>query len=209
MKVIPFIYDDIDELFANTYLLVDNNNDVVVIDPSKDNDNIINFIKKNNYHLKAILLTHGHVDHIRGVDRLVREFNVPLYMGFDEVNFLTNTYLNASFFLGKPFTIESKPITVSDSEVLHILDEDIVCIHTPFHTRGSICYHLSTSKYLFSGDFLFKGSVGRSDLPTGSPKTLHDSLNKVLILDKDTKVYPGHGPFTTIELEKKGNPFIK
>ena len=207
MKIIPFYYDDYDDLFANTYILIDKNNNCVVIDPSKDNDGISNYIKKNQLSLKGVLLTHGHFDHIRGVKRLIDEFNVPFYIGFEEVAFLTDTYLNCSMMMSNPYIINDEPITISDNEILHLLDEEILCIHTPFHTIGSYCFYLKNSEFLFSGDFIFKGSIGRWDLPTGNHKYIKSSLSKIFALPDEVKIYPGHGNSTTVLIEKSDNPF--
>ena len=208
IKVIPFYYDDYDDLFANTYVLIDDNSHCIVIDPSKDYDGISSYIKKNNLILKAILLTHGHFDHIRGVKRLIDEYSVPLYVGFDEVDLLTNPRLNCSKYMSEEYVLDVKAITLCDNEVLRIFDEDILCISTPVHTIGSMCFYLKDSKLLFTGDFLFKGSVGRSDLPTGTPKKFNSSIKKILVLPEDTKIYPGHGPFSTLKEEKITNPYL-
>ena len=208
MKIIPFYYDDYDDLFANTYVLIDDNNDCLVIDPSKHYGGIVSYIRKNNLNLKGVLLTHGHYDHIRGVDLLVDEFKVPVFIGFDEINLVKDPYENCSLMLGGPYSLEKELTTVSDGEILKLLSEDIVCISTPYHTIGSICYYIPSSNILLTGDFLFKGSVGRCDLPTGTPKTFSDSINKILILPDQTKIYPGHGPSSLISNEKRSNPFL-
>ena len=201
-----FIFDD---LFANTYLLIDANNFAVVIDPGKDYEGLTNYIKKNQLTLKGILLTHGHFDHIRGVDRLVKEFSVPTFISFTEVDFLTNPYLNCSSLMSSDYVLDIKVETLSDGETLKLLEEDILCISTPYHTIGSMCFNLKDSKLLFTGDFLFRGSVGRSDLPTGTPKTFSSSIRKIISLEDSVKIYPGHGPSSNIKLEKENNPFIK
>ena len=208
MKIIPFIYDDYDDLFSNTYVLIDSENNCLVIDPSKQYSGTINYIQKNHLSLKGILLTHGHYDHIRGVDLLVNEFKVPVFIGFDEEDLIRDAFKNCSFMLGNAYHYENELTTLSDGEILKLLNEDIVCIATPFHTLGSICYYLPSSNALFSGDFLFKGSVGRSDLPTGTPKTFDSSIKKILVLPEDTKIYPGHGPFSTLKEEKITNPYL-
>ncbi len=209
MKIVPFIYDDIDDLFANTYLLIDKSSSCVVIDPSKDNDNLINYIRKNNLVLKAILLTHGHFDHIRGVSRLVTAFNCPVYISFEEKETLTNTLFNCSYMGENEVIVDEEVTLVNDGDAIDILDEPISVIATPFHTKGSLCYYLKESKALFSGDFLFEGSVGRCDLPTSSRKDFANSISKILALPDETKVYPGHGSFTSIARERKSNPFLK
>ena len=189
--------------------MIDQNKSCIVIDPSKDDDGIIRYINKNNLNLKGVLLTHGHFDHFRGLERLLKEFNANFYMGFEEVGFLTSPYLNCSFFVNNQIIFNEKPITVSDKEILKILSEEIYCIHTPFHTIGSYCYYFKNSKLLFSGDFIFKGSVGRSDLPTGNAKLFAQSIQKIINLDENTKIYPGHGGITSIKIEKETNPYLK
>ena len=142
------------------------------------------------------------------MELLINSFNVPVYIGFDEVDLIKDPYKNCSFMLGNPYSFEKELTSVSDQEILKLLNEDIVCIGTPFHTQGSICYYLPKSGVLFTGDFLFKGSVGRSDLPTGTPKTLNASMSKLLTLPDITKIYPGHGPSSTLKEEKMSNPYI-
>ena len=209
IKVIPFIYEGVDELYANTYLLIDSDNSCVVIDPAKEYPGIVNYIKKNELNLKAILLTHGHVDHMRGVDVLVEAFNAPLYIGFDDEDKLSDTYANVSYLLGENLVIKSKANTIADNEVLHLLNEDIKVIAVPYHTAGSVCFYLKESGILFTGDFIIMHSVGRSDLPSAKPKELNNSMAKILALPNETKLYGGHGPSSTLEIERRVNPFVK
>ena len=124
IQVIPFIYEDRDELYANTYVLIDESKQCVIIDPAKDYDGLVNYVKKNNLTPKGILLTHGHADHIRGVDRLVVAFNIPVYIGFDDLDKLTDSYLNCAEFLGEEVIVKAKAETVADKDVLHLLNED-------------------------------------------------------------------------------------
>ena len=209
IQVVPFIYEDLDDLYANTYILIDDNKQCVVIDPAKSNQSINIYIKKNELQLKAVLLTHGHIDHMRGSDVIVNEFKCPLYIGFYDMDKLSNPYSNCSMFLGSEMIINAKADSLSDKQVLKLLDEDIQVIEVPFHTSGSVCYYLADSKLLFSGDFLFAGSVGRSDLPSAMPRELSRSMSKILVLPKETKIYPGHGKRTTLEIELRSNPFVK
>ena len=210
MKIIPFIYNDIDDLCANTYLIVDSSNNALVVDPSKDNDNLINYIEKNNYNLKAILLTHAHFDHIRGLSRLVNHFHCPTYLGFEEKETLTNPFYNCSILMGEEGVVDIKEIKLlADKEIIDELENEIVAIATPYHTKGSICYYIPKDSILISGDFLFKSSIGRADLPTASRKDFQSSISKIITLPDETKVYPGHGGFTTINEERTSNPFLK
>ena len=203
LQVIPFIYDKEDELLANTYVIVDSKSKCVVVDPGSNYDGIINFIKKNNYKLVAVLLTHAHFDHIGGVDRLLNVYEVPAYAGYEEIPSFKDPYLNCSKdFSIKGITVEHDITSLGDNEILHLLEEDIKVIYTPYHTIGSVCYYFDKSKLLFSGDSLFAYTFGRSDLPTSVPSKMHESIDKLMKLDDEVKVYPGHGRTITIGQEK-------
>ena len=209
INVVPFIYESNDELYANTYLLTDENKACVVIDPGKAYDGLVNYIKKNELTLKAILLTHGHVDHMRGVDTLVEAFNVPVYIGFDDLEMLKDTFANCSEFLGEKVVVNAKAETLADKEVLHFLNEDINVIATPFHTAGGLCFYLKDSGLLFTGDFIIPHGIGRCDLPNARPHALESSMKKITSLPKETKIYGGHEKFSTLEIELRINQYVK
>lgn len=209
MKIIPFMYNDIDDLCSNTYVIIDSKNRCVIIDPSKDSDGLINYVLKNNLNPQAILLTHGHVDHFKGAKRFIERFNTPLYISFLDSPFLNDTYLNCSKMLGEEITLDIKPITLCDNEIIKLLDEDIVALATPYHTHGSMSYYIERSNALFSGDSLFLGTIGRTDLPTGNRKQLLSSLSKIFALDANTRVYPGHGLNTYLKDETNTIKFVK
>jgi len=210
MKIIPFVYDnDTDELAANAYIIIDNMKNCVVIDPSCDYPGLLNYIVKNKLSLKGILLTHAHFDHMRGVDRLVDEFKAPLYVGFDDEPALKDATLNGSKEFFEYVSIKAKANTLSDNEKLSMLEETIDVIYTPYHSIGSVCYYLRESKVIFTGDSLFKGFVGRSDFSTSAPRLMRSSLEKIMKLPDDVKVYPGHGGSTTIGHERTTNIFVK
>ena len=209
IKVVPFIYEDLDDLYANTYLVCDSNNNCVVIDPAKDYQGLVNYINKNSLCLKAILLTHGHADHIRGVDVLYNAFHALVYIGFDDADKMNDSYANCSEWLGESIIVKAPYETLSDNETLSILEESIKVIHVPFHTAGSVCFYLKDSGILFTGDFILPHGIGRSDLPSAKPHLLDSSMNKILALPNETKIYGGHGRSSTIEIERKVNPFVK
>ena len=202
MEIIPFIYQTEDELLSNTYIFKDSSNACVVIDPSKDYDGIVNYIKNHGLNLKAILVTHAHFDHIGGINKLVDAFNVPIYAGYEDVASFNDPYKNCSELCDTNVVVNHDINPLGDNEVLHLLDEDIKVIYTPYHTIGSVCYYFQKSKVLFSGDSLFNYSLGRSDLPTSVPSKCEESIAKLMKLDDDVRVYPGHGRFTSIGIER-------
>ena len=189
--------------------MCDKDNNCVVIDPAKDYQGLVNYINKNSLCLKAILLTHGHADHIRGVDVLYNAFHAPVYIGFDDADKMKDSYANCSMMLGQKVLVNAPVETLSDNETLSLLDEDIKVIHVPFHTAGSVCFYLKESGVLFTGDFILPHGIGRSDLPSAKPHMLHSSMAKILALPNETKIYGGHGKSSTLELERRVNPFVK
>ena len=207
LKVEKFDYNSFDDLAANTYVIYAES-EAIIIDPSQDYDGVISYLDKHHLKLKAILLTHGHFDHFKGVERIVRKYPVPVYIHQEDEELLTNQNLNCSYYCGDNVTYEGEVKNVYDKEVLKILPEDILVIHTPYHTMGSVCYYFKESGLLFSGDSLFKGSVGNTALPTSEPRLMKDSLNKLMSLPKETKVMPGHGGNTTIGVECSFNRFL-
>ena len=209
MKVEKFDYNDILELNSNTYVVSDVNNNAVIIDPSMDNDKLINYIEKNELNVKGILLTHGHFDHMRGVDRLIKRFNCPFYIHFNDEKLLVDETLNCSYFENTPIIVKSKAITLSGDEEFNVLKDTLKVIHTPFHTEGSVCYYFINNKLLFSGDTLFMNSIGRDDLPTSNRRKRNSSLDKIKLLPKECKIYPGHGPNTSLNKELLLNHFLQ
>ena len=203
INVITFNYDSIEELHSNTFIAIDSSFSCVVIDPSKDYDGILNYIKSHNLTLKGILLTHAHFDHFIGVNRLKEVYDVPIYIGYEDVETLTNPEDNCSYMSPYVFTMNYKVTPVGDNEIIHLIEEDIKVIYTPYHTKGSVCYYLDKSKILFSGDSLFYHGIGRSDLPTGNASQTIPSLKKIMTLDDEVKVYVGHGKNTSIKEERR------
>ena len=203
MRVEKFDYNSFDELLANTYVVFDDDKKVVIIDPSKDYEGIVNYLKKNELSPVAIFLTHGHFDHFRGVNILIKNYpNIKIYMEEHDFDLLGDPHKNCSYMMNEVGQIDIDCEFIKDKEILHLLkDEDIMVIHTPYHTMGSVCYYFKNNNWLFSGDSLFAGGVGRFDLPTSCPRLINQSLAKLKELPGATKVYPGHGPNTTISQE--------
>ena len=209
MKITPFLFHDKDDLVSNIYL-IEKENECIIVDPGCAKPSLLDYLKNNNLTLKAILLTHGHFDHIRGVEKLHEIYQCPVYIGFNDEFFLQDPHLNCSRYASnQDLVINVKVTTVSEGEKLNLLGEEIEVIETPYHTDGSVTYYLLDSKCIFTGDSLFKHTVGRDDLPTSNPRKRDSSIKKLISLPEETKIYPGHGAFSTIKEEKALNPFVK
>lgn len=201
---------------ANTYVIFNENNEAFVVDPGFSNNNqVIDHIKKLKKDIKVILITHGHYDHIYALEDLVKLYpNAKVYISSNEKDFLTNPDLNLSTNseFGEIKLINFLPnnlVEVDDEDIINVCGYKIKVIATPFHTKGSVCYFIIDEKLLFSGDTLFYSTIGRSDLPTGTSRTIESSLLKLKKLPEDVKLYPGHGPISTLDREKAHNAYLK
>ncbi|MCH5344802.1 MAG: MBL fold metallo-hydrolase [Acetatifactor sp.] len=204
---------------TNCYFLYrEGNNEAVVIDAPDYGRRIYETLEKNGFHVAAILLTHGHFDHIWGVEELKTAANekaeetgaepVKVYACEDERELLNDTRMNVSKQMHRPCTVEAD-VYVKDGDEIKIAGLSCRVIATPGHTAGGCCYYFEEEGYLLCGDTLFLESVGRTDFPTGSMGTLVRSVKeKLFVLPDETKVYPGHGDSSTIGHEKKYNPFL-
>ena len=207
MKVGKFVLGPV---ATNCYIGInEETKECFIVDPATCPPEFVNYIKNAGLTVKAVLLTHGHFDHIMGLDALLKEFPVPVYAHEAEREVLESEQLNSSAsMLGQPYSFSGADY-VTNRQELRIAGFEIRVIYTPGHTIGGCCYYIEKEKTLFSGDTLFHGSVGRTDLPTGSMGQLVSSVrDRLFVLPDDTQVYPGHMEETTIGYEKKYNPFI-
>ena len=197
-------------LQANTYLAVDEKtNEGFIVDPGGYNKVLTKEVRDNDVNIKYIILTHGHSDHICGVNEHKAEFPDAKIVAYkDEEAMLENPNLNQSPGFGVPYSTKAD-ILVSDGDELKVGDVTLKFIHTPGHTEGGMCIYVKEAKDLFSGDTLFRQSIGRTDFPGGSYKEIMDSIRKKLfLLPDDTNVFPGHMGTTSIGFEKENNPFV-
>ena len=191
---------------VNCYLVSENGRGFVV-DPGDDGERVLEETQKHGITPEAILLTHGHFDHIGGVETLRRQ-GIPCVIGADDAAQLSDETLSGASFFGLPLSSTAADKTVTDGETLTVAGLTLRVIGTPGHTPGGVCYLLED--ILFSGDTLFAGSIGRWDLPGGNGEQLLKSIReKLLILPEKTRVLPGHGGETTIGNEKKYNYFVR
>lgn len=197
-------------LQANTYLAIDEKtNEGFIVDPGGYNKVLTKEVRDNDVNIKYIILTHGHSDHICGVNEHKAEFPDAKIVAYkDEEAMLENPNLNQSPGFGVPYSTKAD-ILVSDGDELKVGDVTLKFIHTPGHTEGGMCIYVKEAKALFSGDTLFRQSIGRTDFPGGSYKEIMDSIRKKLfLLPDDTNVFPGHMGMTSIGFEKENNPFV-
>ncbi len=194
---------------ANCYIInCSETKEGLVIDPGGSVEDIMDIIKENQLNIKYILLTHGHGDHIGGVKELKELLDVPVLAHEDELELLAKAELNLSniMYMG-PVELEVDQ-ELKDGDTISFGSLEGKVIHTPGHSKGGICFKVN--KDLFTGDTLFKQSVGRSDLDGGDHEELISSIkNKLLVLDNETKIYPGHGASSTISEEKMFNSFLQ
>lgn len=180
----------------------------IVIDPADNGNLIYDKLTQNGFSVEAILLTHGHFDHIWGSKELRELSGAKIYALDKEQTLCEDVKNNLSAMVGRAYTVVPDEY-VADGAELTFDNISFKVIATPGHTIGSCCYYVEKAGILISGDTLFQESTGRTDFPTGSMSSIVRSIReKLFVLPDDTKVYPGHGDSTTIGYEKKYNPFV-
>lgn len=196
---------------TNTYVVApDRDAPGIIIDAPPDPEAVLGLVDHYGVAPVALLLTHGHVDHAGGAGIVEQRTGTVVYVHPDD-DFLTldpRRQLEALFGAGEDLPVPERFERLSDGARLSLADVEIDVIHTPGHTPGHCCFLVQDN--LFSGDHLFAGSIGRTDLPGGDLGTLLDSMRtKILPLPDDVGVYPGHGPSTTMRVERRSNPFLR
>jgi hydroxyacylglutathione hydrolase len=186
--------------------------EAVVIDPGFDRDKeaeeVLRFIEQNGLHVKYIINTHGHSDHIAGNGIIKKATGASILIHEDDAIMLTNVAKTLSRIFGLHVTSPQADKTLHDGNVIQFGRIKLVVLHTPGHSRGGIS--LLGEDFVFTGDTLFAGSIGRTDFPGASFEEIMQSIKtKLVTLPDHFKVYPGHGPVTTIGEEKKHNPFLQ
>ncbi|WP_349407800.1 MBL fold metallo-hydrolase [Pseudalkalibacillus sp. SCS-8] len=196
---------------ANCYLIWNDENEALIIDPGSEGDRIIKEVQAEGIQPIAILLTHAHFDHIGALDDVRAKWNLPVYLHKAEFDWLGNPELNGSSFFPMVESVSAKKADheLKPGQELKVGSFSIDVLHTPGHSPGSVSFHFQDEGIVISGDALFMGSIGRTDLPGGDHKQLLKSIHdQLLTLDEDTLVLSGHGPSTTIGEEMDSNPFL-
>ena len=196
-------------VYTNCYFLMNQETkELLIVDPGDMPEKITAMVEAMQAAPTAILLTHGHFDHILAADEIRKKYKIPIYASKKEEKLLLTPYMNLSQDYGMTDVLEAD-VFLTDDQTFEAAGFTVQMIATPGHTSGSCCYYFEEEEILVSGDMLFCGSVGRTDFPTGSMGEITASLHKLLeMLPDQTAVLPGHGDHTTIEYEKRYNPFV-
>jgi len=210
INIKAFVFNPFQE---NTYVLSDETGECAIVDSGcfseKEFNQLIAYISSNNFKPVRLIFTHGHFDHVLGLSKVSEYFQLKPEIHKLEL-YLTNDFVSQGEMFGfntqsilqiKDFFLEGIPV--------HFGNSQLEVLHVPGHTLGSVAFFNSLDKFVVTGDVLFKGSIGRTDLPGGDYNVLMESINnKLLNLGDDVKIFPGHGPYSTIGQEKKSNPFL-
>ena len=200
---------EVGEYLANCYLVgCEKTRAGIVIDPGDAGDFVISKIKQNKLRIDKIVLTHGHLDHIGAVEYLRNILGAKVLIHSGDAEMLTSPDRNLSAFTASPMAAKEPDILLEDGQIIEFGETALKVLHTPGHSPGGIS--LYGEGVVFTGDTLFLGSVGRTDLPNGDFDLLMSSIQgKLFALPDETIIYPGHGPETTVEQEKNFNPFVR
>lgn len=211
--MIEIQYFAFNPLQENTYLLINEKKDCIIIDPGcyfeEERKELLQYIEKQGLNVTRLLNTHCHFDHIFGNKLVARTFNVGL-----EIHRLEQTVLERSPQVGVMYNIPFEPSPmparyIEEGEKIQLGNDVLDVLFTPGHSPGSISFYHAAQQFVIGGDVLFYQSIGRTDLPGGHHETLLNSIRqKLFVLPDEVKVYPGHGQPTTIGFEKKHNPFL-
>lgn len=199
----------------NTYLVFDpSSKECAVIDPGMSNSEeekaIENFIAEKGLHLSQVINTHLHIDHVAGIPFLHKKYGAPI-LAHEGDKFLGDNVAQQASMFGLNLSLDNIEISeyIKAGDIIKIGNGSLEVIDVPGHSKGSIALYDKEGGYIITGDALFKGSIGRTDLPGGNYRELINSIeNKLLSLPDDTVIFPGHGPSSTIGEEKRSNPFL-
>lgn len=203
------------ELRECTYILSDESRECVIIDPGmssqRERERVEQYLEENNLKLKMMLLTHGHFDHVMGCAWISEKYKAPLYISPEDKKLLPNARRTCSMF---GYVIDDPPtetIDIKNGDVIKFGNSSLEVISTPGHTWGSVCFYSSADKICITGDTLFAGNCGRTDLPEGDNESMFHSLVEIISkrLPADCEIYAGHGVKSTMQDELEQNPYLR
>ncbi|MBS7640458.1 MAG: MBL fold metallo-hydrolase [Candidatus Bathyarchaeia archaeon] len=210
MRIISLVVGPIS---TNCYIVAcERSGEAIVIDPGfnrSDEGVVLEKIHDLKLSVKCIVNTHGHVDHISGNMKLKRETGASIMIHTYDADMLVDPIRNGSIMMGLNVVSPPPDIMLQDGDEIKVGELRVKVLHTPGHTPGSISLYIEEERVVFTGDTLFAGSIGRTDFPGSSYEKIMLSIReRLLSLPDDTRVYPGHGPWTTIGIERRENPFL-
>lgn len=195
-------------LAVNCYIIETENKNAVAIDIGGNYSRLKAFLDEKELTLKKILLTHGHFDHIGGVADAVADTGAEVYIHTKDAEMLTSDSASLAQFVSRdPFKPVNNFTTIEEGDEIKLDELTFRVMNTPGHTKGSVCYHCGEN--LFTGDTLFASSMGRTDFPGGSAQEMKNSLSRLSQINENLNVYPGHNESSTLDFEKKYNPYMK
>ncbi|MBL7711982.1 MAG: MBL fold metallo-hydrolase [Chitinophagaceae bacterium] len=197
----------------NTYIISNEQQECWIVDPGMSNtaeeNELVRFIEEHRLIPQAIINTHAHIDHILGIDFIAGKYGIPFYLHETEMPILNNAGNTARMFGFQYEGVKTPAQFIADGRPFALKDDQLQILFVPGHSPGSIAFYYPEGNWVISGDALFSGSIGRTDLLMGDFDTLIRSIRTQLLpLPGETRVYSGHGPATTIAAEKSGNPFL-
>lgn len=198
------------ELNANCYIAMTASDQCIAVDIGGSPRILIEYLKMNKLKLSKIFLTHGHFDHIGGVEEVRQATGAEVFIHENDAPMLESSALSLHASMSiMPFKPVTKFEIIRESCTINDGNFSFTAMHTPGHSNGSVCYVCNEGKIIFSGDTLFCCSIGRTDFPGGDVQKMKKSLQDLYMLDEDYKVYPGHNEFTTLDYERQNNPYMK
>lgn len=198
------------ELNANCYIAVTAPGQCIAVDIGGSPRLLLEYLKMNRLTLTKIFLTHGHFDHIGGVEEVRQNTGAEVFVHESDAPMLNSSELSLHSAISiMPFKSVTNYEIIKDNCIIHDGECSFRIIHTPGHSHGSVCYVCDEERIIFSGDTLFCCSVGRTDFPSGDPHYMMQSLQVLYNLDGDYKIYSGHNESTTLDYERKNNPYMK
>lgn len=193
---------------ANCYLLINDRKEALVIDPGAEPERICRILRDRDLTVAGYPLTHGHMDHVAALAEVRAQFPAPVGLHAEDARWAFSSQNAMPPYYSAPAIPPPIDVSYSESEPAVFGSFSINILETPGHSPGGVCFLFPEDNLLISGDTLFAGSIGRTDLPGSSPRDMMQSLKKLLQIEQNYTVYPGHGPATTLDEEKASNPFL-